>query len=117
MDNLESLQQKSCKPCEGGLSPFTKTEAEVYLSELPGWELSPDGKHIEKTFFMKNFKSAVSLFNLIAELAEKEGHHPDLHLTNYRKLRIELSTHAIGGLSENDFILAGKIEMLPKELK
>ena len=66
---------------------------------------------------MKDFLSAVQFIQDIAQVAEADDHHPDLHLTGYRKLRVELSTHAIGGLSENDFILAAKIEQLPKELK
>ena len=66
---------------------------------------------------MKNFLTAVHFIDAVAQIAETENHHPDLHLTAYRKLRIELSTHAIDGLSENDFILAAKIDKLPKELK
>jgi len=66
---------------------------------------------------MKGFLSAVEFIEKIAQVAEAEDHHPDLHLTGYRKLAIELSTHAIGGLSENDFILAAKIDQLPRQLK
>ena len=66
---------------------------------------------------MKNFTAAVRLINKIAEIAESENHHPDIHLTGYRKLRIELTTHALGGLTENDFIVAAKINVLPLELK
>ena len=66
---------------------------------------------------MKDFKAAVAFVNSIASVAEAEGHHPDLHLTGYRKLRVDLATHAVGGLTENDFILAAKIDRLPKELK
>ena len=66
---------------------------------------------------MKDFMAAIALINSIAEIAEKEDHHPDLHLTGYRNLRIELSTHSIGGLCENDFILAAKINELPKQIK
>ncbi|MCL5055533.1 MAG: 4a-hydroxytetrahydrobiopterin dehydratase [Firmicutes bacterium] len=117
MGVLQEFQHKSCKPCEGGAVPFTKSQAEIYLYDMPGWELDNESKKISKTFLMKNFMSGVQLIQKIAELAEKEGHHPDLHLTDYRNLTIVLSTHAIGGLSENDFILASKIEELPKELK
>jgi 4a-hydroxytetrahydrobiopterin dehydratase len=94
------------------------TEAARQLLEgLPGWELSADSKSIRKLFVMKNFLAAIRLIQAVALAAEAEDHHPDIHLTGYRKLTIELSTHSIGGLSENDFILAGKIETLPKELK
>ena len=72
---------------------------------------------ISREFITKNFMAAVTFINKVAQVAEAENHHPDVHLTSYRKLRIELSTHAIGGLSENDFILAAKINELPVELK
>lgn len=105
--------QKRCKPCEGGVPPLEPALVKQYLSSLEGWQLAADGKSIWKEFRMKNFKAAIQLIGQVADLAEQEGHHPDLHLTAYRKLRIELATHAIGGLSENDFILAAKIEQLP----
>lgn len=113
----EDLTQKRCVPCEGGLAAFSKTQAQEYLKGLAGWVLGDDAKVIQKEFVMKNFTTAVAFIQIIAEVAEREGHHPDIHLTGYRKLVIELSTHAIKGLSENDFILAAKIEQLPKELK
>lgn len=106
------LQKKSCKPCEGGLPPLSVEEARKYLESLEGWILQPDGKSIQKSIAMKDFKAAVEAINRIAEVAEGEGHHPDLHLTGYRKLTVDLSTHSIDGLSENDFILASKIEGL-----
>ncbi len=111
------LANKKCEPCEGTGKPLDKTRAENYLIGLPDWKLSEDGKEIRAAYNMKNFVAAVRLVEKIAEIAEKENHHPDFHLTGYRKLAIHLSTHAIGGLSKNDFILAAKIESLPKELK
>ena len=111
------LSQKKCRPCEGGVAPMSAEQAKEYAKVLEGWQLSPDGKAISKTYVMKGFAEAVQLINRICDVAEAEDHHPDLHLTGYRKLMIELSTHAIKGLSENDFILASKIESLPKELK
>ncbi len=113
----EDLTQKRCVPCEGGLAAFSKTQAQEYLKSLAGWVLRDDAKVIQKEFVMKNFTEAVAFIQRMAEVAEREGHHPDIHLTGYRKLVVELSTHAIKGLSENDFILAAKIEHLPKELK
>ena len=87
------------------------------LSQIPGWSLLPDGKAIHRDLKMKDFLSAVSLIDRIAELAEADDHHPDLHLTGYRNLSIELSTHSAGGLTDKDFALAAKIEKLPKALK
>ena len=105
------LAQRACKPCEGGVAPLPASAAQALLRDVPGWELV-DGKAIRKTVKCKDFLDAVSLIRRIAPIAEAEDHHPDLHLTGYRKLTIELSTHAIGGLSENDFILAAKIDRL-----
>ena len=117
MIDAKELRQKKCLPCEGGVQPFSEEKAKEYLKALEGWELGPNRDAIQKTYVMKNFLGAVQLIQSIAEIAEAEDHHPDIHLTGYRKLLIELSTHAIKGLSENDFILAAKIEALPKELK
>jgi len=114
---MEELKQRRCQPCEGGVQPFSRQQAEDYLTNLQGWELSEDGRSIRRTYTMRWFMDAIELIQKIAEIAEEEQHHPDLHLTGYRRLTVELSTHAIGGLSENDFILAAKIEALPKSLK
>ena len=105
------LSARKCKPCEGGVEPLPLAAAQTLLRAVVGWELV-DGKAIRKTVKCKDFLDAVALIQKIAPFAEAEDHHPDLHLTGYRKLTIELSTHAIGGLSENDFILAAKIDQL-----
>ena len=107
-----SLANRTCKPCEGGAEPLPPNAAKLLLKDLDGWELACDGRCIQKTISCKNFLDAVNRIQRIAPIAEAEDHHPDLHLTGYRKLLIELSTHAIGGLSENDFILAAKIDAL-----
>ena len=104
-------------PCEGGTPVLPKETVRRYLVELKDWRLSEDAKSIRAEYQMKDFMTAVRLINQIAEIAEQEDHHPDIHLAGYRKLAIELTTHAIGGLSENDFILAAKIDELPKALK
>ncbi|MEK7175495.1 MAG: 4a-hydroxytetrahydrobiopterin dehydratase [Patescibacteria group bacterium] len=106
---MQNLLKKKCVPCEGGVKALSKIEVEKYLKEIPGWEFS-NGK-IYKTFRFKDFIGAINFVNNIAELAENENHHPDIHV-NYNKVLIELWTHAINGLSENDFILAIKIAEL-----
>jgi 4a-hydroxytetrahydrobiopterin dehydratase len=114
---LEELIQKRCQSHGKGVSAFTRTQAQEYLICLTGWILSNDGKSISQDYVMRNFVTAVALIQKISEVAESEDHHPDVHLTGYRKLSIELTTHFVGGLSENDFILAAKINQLPKALK
>ena len=109
--------KKKCVPCEGGLAVLSKQEASRYTKELKGWFLSADARSIRAEYVMKDFMAAVRFIERIARLAEKGDHHPDIHLTGYRKLAVELSTHAIGGLSNNDFILAAKIDLLPRKLK
>lgn len=106
------LTLKKCLPCEGGIAACTLEHSQNQLSLLPNWHLSVDGKWIFRKLVFKNFVQAVSCVNKIADLAESEAHHPDLHLTGYRNLEIAISTHAIDGLSENDFILASKIDAL-----
>jgi 4a-hydroxytetrahydrobiopterin dehydratase len=111
------LTQKKCRPCEGGVPPLSREDINEYLSRVPDWRLAADGKGIRREWRVKDFATALDFFQRIGEIAEKEDHHPDLHLTSYRNVSVELSTHAIGGLSENDFILAAKIDQLPVELK
>lgn len=108
----ESLTQKKCKPCEGGVEACSIEFARDQITALNAWQLSDDGKLITRKITLKNFVGALALLNEVAEIAETEQHHPDLHLTGYRHLRIDLTTHAIDGLSENDFILAAKIDAI-----
>ena len=111
------LVAKKCQPCEGGVPPCTREEADAQLKRLSGWRLTHDGQRIRKEWTVKNFMAGIDFFNRVAEIAEDDGHHPDLHLEGYRNVAIELWTHAIGGLSENDFILAAKIDQTPLEVK
>ena len=111
------LVHRPCKPCEGGFEPASTSEARDQVAKLPGWQLSDDGLRIRKQWVVQNFTEAIEFFQKVAQVAEAEDHHPDLHLTGYRNVAIELSTHAIGGLSENDFILAAKIDQIPVNLK
>lgn len=114
---MEELAHKKCVPCEGGVKPLSPDEAKEQLDRLEGWRLTDNGRRIRKDWVMRDFAAAIDFFNKVADVAETEGHHPDLHLEGYRKVWIELSTHAIGGLSENDFILAAKIDQLPVQRK
>lgn len=109
----EQLVTKKCVPCEGGVPKLSRDEAEALARNVPGWQVSADGQRIRKEWRVKSFLAAMDFFGKVAEVAESEGHHPDLHLVQYRNVAIEIWTHAIGGLSENDFILAAKIDRLP----
>lgn len=105
------LTDKKCVACEGGMPPLNEKEIAGYMAELKNpWEVV-DNKKIKKEFKFKNFKESIEFVNKIAHLAESEGHHPDIYIL-YNIVGIELWTHAIGGLSENDFIMAAKIETL-----
>ncbi len=105
----ESLLAKKCLPCEGGIPRLEPAEIATHVQLVPGWQVSGDNKLISRSWRARNFVSAMEQLNALAELAEAEQHHPDLHLTSYRHIRVDLWTHAIDGLSENDFILAAKI--------
>lgn len=107
------LADKKCVPCQGGEPVLKKGEIAKYLSELnSGWKAKSQPDKIVKDFEFKDFKEAVAFLNKVAELAETEGHHPDILLHSYKKVRVELWTHKIGGLHKNDFILAAKIDKL-----
>lgn len=107
------LAQSKCQPCEGGVEPYSSEDAKKQLAQLPGWRITHDGRRIRKDWKVKNFLAGIEFFKHCADLAEADGHHPDLHIEGYRNVWVELWTHAIGGLSENDFILAAKIDELP----
>ena len=106
-----SLAEKHCVPCEGGTVPLLKPRVDELLKEVKDWSVSDDGKSISRTIKFKDFLEAMHFANNIAQVAEIEGHHPDL-LVKWGSVGITLSTHSIGGLSENDFILASKIDEL-----
>ena len=92
-------------------------EATVQLQELPGWELLSGPDRIRRTWLVRNFQAGMTFFDQVTKVAESQGHHPDLHLVGYRNVSIEIWTHAIQGLSLNDFILAAQIDELPIGLK
>lgn len=109
---MTDLAQKKCVACEEGMvDPFIREEAEVVLKQVKDWKLSDDAKSISKTFSFKNFAEALAFANNVGAIAEEEGHHPDL-IVAWGRVVVSLATHAIDGLSENDFILAAKIDEL-----
>jgi 4a-hydroxytetrahydrobiopterin dehydratase len=109
---MKQLHQQKCVPCEGGTKPLKRGEFEKYLEVTPTWKVINNDLAIQKEFKFKNFKESLEFVNKVGEIAESEGHHPDLNLHDWNKLTITLSTHAISGLSVNDFILASKIDHL-----
>lgn len=104
-----NLLDQKCVPCEGGVDPMTKADAESMRDfHVKDWEISYDAKNISKKFKFKDFKEALEFVNKVGAIAESEGHHPDIEL-GWGKVNITLTTHAIGGLSQNDFIVAAKV--------
>ena len=117
MTTAAELTAKKCAPCEGGVPALSPEEVGRLLTAVPQWRLTTDGKRIARSWRVKDFTDGLDFFRRVGELAEAEGHHPDLHLTSYRDVAIELWTHAAGGLTENDFILAAKIDRIPVAVK
>jgi 4a-hydroxytetrahydrobiopterin dehydratase len=105
------LSTKNCKPCEGGVPPLGEAAARELLVQLDGWTL--EGQRIHKTFEFRNYYQVIAFVNAVAWMTHREDHHPDMSV-GYNRCRIEYSTHAIGGLSENDFICAAKVDALFK---
>ena len=105
------LTKKKCVPCEGGVKPFGPSEASKYLKEVESWTIT--NNRLTKRLVFNDFMHLIKFVNKLALLAEKEGHHPDFTV-HYSKLDLEIWTHAINGMSENDFILAAKIDKLYK---
>ena len=103
---------QTCRPCEGGVDPIPADAAAAHTAGLDDWTINETGTAIGRTINTGDFRTALDRIASIGELAEREQHHPDLHLTGYRHLAIELTTHAIGGLSDNDFIVAAKIDRI-----
>jgi len=106
---VTELKNKKCIPCEGGIPKLQGSVVQLLQKEIPDWDLQEEKLH--KTFRFKGFLQAIDFVNAMARLAESEGHHPNF-CVNYREVEVQIWTHAIGGLSENDFILAAKIDTL-----
>jgi len=104
-----ALRDRKCVPCEGGVDPLSKKETRRLLGQIDGW--SERRKKIQKTRTFADFRGAMAFVGRVADLAEDEGHHPDF-CVHYNRVDLTIWTHAIGGLSENDFILAAKIDAL-----
>lgn len=105
----KKLSEKKCIPCEGDVPPLTEAEAEALAKQLDDWTLVDGAQLLAKSFRFADFKHTMEFVNKVAAIAEEEGHHPDMSVS-YGWVTIELMTHAIGGLSENDFIVAAKID-------
>jgi 4a-hydroxytetrahydrobiopterin dehydratase len=103
------LSERKCVPCNAGTPPLKSEQVQEYLKKLGMWVLKDN--HIEKEFRFENYLDGLNFVNRVGQLAEHEGHHPEIFL-GYKKVKLSLKTHAINGLSENDFILASKIEEL-----
>jgi 4a-hydroxytetrahydrobiopterin dehydratase len=111
---VNELAQKKCKPCEGGVAPLTRAAAEALLGKLAdGWQLTADALSIRREFRFKDFYRTMSFVNAVAHVANIEDHHPDLE-AGYNYCRLVLTTHSIRGLSQNDFICAAKIDLIPR---
>ncbi|MCU0977135.1 MAG: 4a-hydroxytetrahydrobiopterin dehydratase [Steroidobacteraceae bacterium] len=109
---MSDLKERRCVPCEGGVEPFTPEAAAAMMSQLhPDWRLAEDGRALLREVKFKDFYRTMSFVNALAHVANAEDHHPDLEL-GYNYCHIRFSTHAIGGLSENDFICAAKADAL-----
>lgn len=110
------LRKKHCAACEGETRALSSERVRDLLTALPEWNLAGGGLSIRRDWRVQDFATALDFVRRVGEVAETENHHPDVHVTGYRNVTIELSTHAVKGLTENDFILAAKIDSLPVPL-
>lgn len=108
---MSDLASKGCVPCRGGVPPLEGDELRAIHDRLGGGWRVVDGHHLEKTFEFENFRQALDFTDRLGQLAEEQGHHPDIHLS-WGKVRVEIWTHAIDGLTESDFVLAAKTDHL-----
>ncbi len=110
---MDKLTEKKCAPCEGGVDPMTRADFEVYLEQVADWDIINDAR-LDRDFKFKDFPEALAFVNKVGEIAEEEGHHPDILIHGWNNVKISLWTHAIGGLSINDFIVATKVDRINK---
>lgn len=111
VDDMEGLAAKSCVPCRGGVAPLGEGAARELLASTPGWRIAESATRLERRFEFRDFVEAMKFVNRVADLAEQQGHHPDIAV-HWNKVDLVLWTHKIGGLHENDFILAAKVSRL-----
>lgn len=107
---MPDLAEQSCVPCRGGVPPLEGTALASFAEQVPEWSVV-DGHHVEREFTFPNFVEALAFTNKVGELAETEGHHPDIYLA-WGKVGVKIWTHKIDGLTESDFVLAAKIDRL-----
>jgi len=105
------LTDKKCVACEGGIDPLTPEQIVPFAAEVPEWKIADDKKSISREFKFKDFKEALVFANKVGDIAESEGHHPDMEV-GWGRVRVTLTTHAIKGLHDNDFIVAAKVDQL-----
>ena len=108
---MSELETKRCLACEAGIPPLKPEKIQQLLTEVPGWELNTDGLSISRRFSFKGFYKTMAFVNAIAWIANQENHHPDMSV-GYNYCLVNFTTHALGGLSENDFICAAKVNKL-----
>ncbi len=106
---MTDLSTKTCAPCDGGVPPLTKDVARSLATQIPDWTISGDGTSLHRRWAFKGFKGALAAVNVVADVANGQRHHPDIAF-GFGYMALTLTTHAIGGLSENDFIVAGRID-------
>lgn len=116
MTKLPDFSKEHCSSKKGGTA-LSDSRIREYMAGISNWQLSPNKKRIRRKWIVKDFLTALDFFRRIDRIAQAEDHHPDLHVRGYRSVTVELSTHDVDGLTQNDFILAAKIERLPIELK
>ncbi len=109
---MTDLASQECVPCKGGVPPMGKEQISQYLGQVDGWGIEKEF-HLTRAFSFPDFKTALAFVNRVGELAEAQGHHPDIYLA-WGLVKIEIWTHKIKGLTESDFILAAKIDRLPR---
>lgn len=109
---MTDLARKQCVPCKGGVPPLQGAELDALASQLSGWTVAGT-HHLEKEYKFKNFRQALDFTNKVGELAEQQGHHPDVHLA-WGKVKLTIWTHKIDGLTESDFVFAAKADELPR---
>lgn len=108
---MKGFANKHCVPCEDGFPAMAREQARDLMDQVPGWALAEDARSLSREYAFTDFKEALAFTNRIGELAEEEGHHPDIELS-WGRVGIQLTTHSVKGLSENDFILAARINGL-----